>query len=68
MTDIHSWNNIEQTFLLSHDLVLTKPPLQPCEENRELAAATLRSIALNYIKRKGPTPPKSMLRAIGQLK
>ena len=38
------------------------------EENRELAAATLRSIALNYIKRKGPTPPKSMLRAIGQLK
>ena len=38
------------------------------EENKELAAATLRSIALNYIKRKGPTPPKSMLRAIGQLK
>ena len=38
------------------------------DENKELAAATLRSIALNYIKRKGPTPPKSMLRAIGQLK
>ena len=38
------------------------------EENKELAAATLRSIALNYIKRKGLTPPKSMLRAIGQLK
>ena len=38
------------------------------EENKKLAAATLRSIALNYIKRKGPTPPKSMLRAIGQLK
>ena len=38
------------------------------EENKESAAATLRSIALNYIKRKGPTPPKSMLRAIGQLK
>ena len=36
------------------------------EENKELAAATLRSIALNYIKRKGPTPPKS--RARGQLK
>ena len=34
----------------------------------KLAAATLRCIALNYIKRKGPTPPKSMLRAIGQLK
>ena len=38
------------------------------EENKELAAATLRSIALNYVKQKGPTPPKSMLRAIGQLK
>ena len=38
------------------------------EENKELAAATLRSIALNYIKRKGRAPPKSMLRAIGQLK
>ena len=35
---------------------------------KELAAATLRSIALNCIKRKGATPPKSMLRAIGQLK
>ena len=38
------------------------------EVNKELAAATLRSIALNYVKQKGPTPPKSMLRAIGQLK
>lgn len=38
------------------------------EENKELAAATLRSIALNYVKQKGPTPPKTMLRAIGQLK
>ena len=34
----------------------------------KLAAATLRCISLNYLKRKGPTPPKSMLRAIGQLK
>jgi len=31
------------------------------DENKELAAATLRSIALNYIKRKGPTPPKSII-------
>ena len=39
------------------------------EENKELAAtATLRSIALNYVKQKRPIPPKSMLRAIGQLK
>jgi len=38
------------------------------EENKELAAVMLCCIALNYIKRKGPTPPKSMLRAFGQLK
>ena len=38
------------------------------EVNKELAAATLCSIAPNYVKQKGPTPPKSMLRAIGQLK
>ena len=36
--------------------------------DKELAAATLRSIALNYSERKDPTPPKAMLRAIGQLK
>ena len=38
------------------------------EKNKELAAAMLCCIALNYIKWKGPTPPKTMLRAIGQLK
>ena len=37
-------------------------------DNKELAAATLRSIALNYSKCKGPAPPKAMLRAISQLK
>ncbi|XP_068742347.1 uncharacterized protein [Montipora capricornis] len=36
--------------------------------SKELAATTLYSIALNYVKQKGPTPPKSTLRAIGQLK
>ena len=43
---------------------------------RPRSAATLASIALNYdktiqlycVKQKGPTPPKSMLRVIGQLK
>ena len=35
---------------------------------KELAAATLRSIALNYSERKRPAPPKAMLRAISQLK
>ena len=38
------------------------------EENKELAAATLRFITLNYIKRKDQTPPKALLRAISQLK
>ena len=37
-------------------------------DNKELAAATLRSIALNYSERKDPAPPKAMLRAISQLK
>ena len=44
-----------------------EPKLEDSNE-RELAAATLRSIALNYSERKGPTPPKAMLRAISQLK
>ena len=35
---------------------------------KELAAATLRSIVLNYSERKGPSPPKAMLRAINQLR
>ncbi|XP_073258104.1 uncharacterized protein [Porites lutea] len=30
--------------------------------------ATLRSIALNYIDRKGPRPPKALVRSINQLK
>ena len=35
---------------------------------KELAAATLRSIALSYSERKGQSPPKAMPRAINQLK
>ena len=35
---------------------------------KELAAATLCSIALNYIERKGPKPPKTLLKSIQQLK
>ena len=38
------------------------------EDKKELAAATLRSIALNYIKRKGPKPPKPLVRSIQKLK
>ena len=38
------------------------------EDNKELAAAKLRSIALNYTERKTPAPARAMLRAIGQLK
>ena len=44
-----------------------------CDDRRELAAATLRSIALNYIERKGPRPPNGkaqdpLVRSINQLK
>ena len=39
-----------------------------CDDRRELAAATLRSIALNYIERKGSRPPKALVRSINQLK
>ena len=38
------------------------------DDKKELTTATLRSIALNYIERKGPTPPKALRRAINQLK
>ena len=34
----------------------------------ELAAATLRSVALDYIQRRGPKPSKTLLAAIEQLK
>jgi hypothetical protein len=39
-----------------------------CNDKKELAAATLRSIALNYIERKSPRPPKALQRSINQLK
>ena len=35
---------------------------------KDLASATLRSIALNYIAKKGPSPPKALLRALNNLK
>ena len=38
------------------------------DDNKDLAAATLRSIALNYIERKGPKPPKTLLKSINKLK
>ena len=38
-----------------------------CDNKKELATATLRSIALNYIDRKGPRPPKAQVRSINQL-
>ena len=40
----------------------------PNENLRELAAATLRSVALEYINRSGPKPPKALLQAIDDLK
>lgn len=39
-----------------------------CDDKKELAAATLRSIALNDIEHKGPRPPKALVRSINQLK
>ena len=38
------------------------------DDKKELTAATLRSIALNYIDCKSPKPPKPLQRAIKQLK
>ena len=38
------------------------------ENQKELATVTLRSIALNYMQRKGSTPPKTLLRAISRLR
>ena len=35
---------------------------------KDLASATLCSIALNYIAKKGPSPPKALLRALNNLK
>ena len=44
-----------------------EPHLQN-DDRKELAAATLRSVALEYINRRGPKPPKALLEAIEQLK
>ena len=38
------------------------------DEKKKLAAATFRSVALNYIARKGPQPPKSLVKAVNELK
>ena len=39
-----------------------------CNDKKDLTAATLRSIALNYIERKSPSPPRAFQRSINQLK
>jgi hypothetical protein len=38
------------------------------ENQKELATATLQSIALNYIQRRVPRPPSSLLRALSRLR
>ena len=38
------------------------------DDKKDLATVTLRSIALNYIERKGPKPPKTLLKYISKLK
>ena len=35
---------------------------------KELASSTLRSIALNYIQRTSPNPPKALVKALNRLK
>ena len=54
--------------LISINMFVTTVMIKNNSDDKELAAATLHSISLNYCKRKGPAPPKAMLRAIGQLK
>ena len=38
------------------------------KEKKDLTARTLCSVALNCIERKGPTTPRSLRRALGQLR
>ena len=38
------------------------------DDKKNLAAATLRSIALSCIEKKGPKPPKTLLKSINKLK
>ena len=49
------------------DDVLLRQPTLP-DDKKDLAAVTLRSIALNYIERKGPKSPKTLLKSINKLK
>lgn len=41
---------------------------QACYDKKLLAAATLLSVVLNYIEKRGPKPPKTLARSIEQLK
>lgn len=43
-------------------------PLLEDPDKRELASSTLRSIALNYIQRTSPNPPKALVKALNRLK
>ena len=43
-------------------------PLLLLDSKKDLACATLRSIALNYIAIRGPTPPKALIQAINNFK
>ena len=43
-------------------------PYLPNDDLKELAAATLRSVALKYTNRRGPKPPEALVKAIEELK
>ena len=46
-----------------------EPSLEdPAMPKKELASSTLRSIALNYIERTSPNPPKALVKALNRLK
>ena len=43
-------------------------PLLKDPDKKEWASSTLRSIALNYIQRSSPNPPKALVKAVNRLK
>ena len=53
--------SFEKAFLKLDPLILDP-------NKKDLASATLRLIALHYIAKKGPSPPKALLRALNNLK
>ena len=60
--------NARSSIVFSFEKAYWKLEPNLSEDLRDLTASTLRSLALNYIHRKGPKPPKTLLIVIHQLK